>query len=143
MKMYLATFLLTLCVFFSFAQTQESNSEARKFYCEIKCYERGVKSNKKVIFDFGKTVTKDIWGCSNHKLKFVNEAGKTITFKSIVDVANYLEERGWTLQQAYSSAYRPKKSVKHWILYREAKDYDEVKEGLMTKKEYKMMKKNK
>ena len=52
MKKYLATLLLALLVSFSFAQAQQSNEQSRKYYCEIKCYEKGLKSNKKVIFYF-------------------------------------------------------------------------------------------
>ena len=141
MKKYLATLLLALLVSFSFAQAQQSNEQSRKYYCEIKCYEKGLKSNKKVIFDFGKTISKDIWNCSNHKLRFVDENGKRMKFRSIVDAANFLEEKGWTLQKAYSSTYTNKKSVKHYIFYKEAEGYDEIKEGLITRKQYKRMKK--
>ena len=141
MKRIFATVLIMLSVSLSFAQKQDANSAEHKFYCELKCYEKGVKSNYKVVFDFGEILSKEVWGLSNHKVAFVDENGRFFKFKSIVDAANFLSERGWTLEQTYSSSYAGKKTVKHWIFSKEADDYDAVKEGLVTKKEYKKMKK--
>ena len=141
MKRFFATLLLVLFVSLSFAQKHVANSAEHKFYCELKCYEKGVKSNYKVVFDFGEILSKEVWGLSNHKVAFVDENGRFFKFKSIVDAANFLSERGWTLEQTYSSSYAGKKPVKHWIFSKEADDYDAVKEGFVTKKEYKKMKK--
>ena len=141
MKRFFATLLLVLFVSLSFAQKHVANSAEHRYYCELKCYEKGVKSNDKVILEFGKVVSKDVWNYPNRKVKFVDENGKVIKFKSMVDAANFLSERGWTLGQAYSSSYVGKKTVKHWIFSKEADEYDAVKEGFVTKKEYKKMKK--
>ena len=139
MKRFFATLLLVLFVSLSFAQKQDANSAEHRFYCEVKCYEKGVKSNDKVILEFGKVVSKDVWNYPNRKVKFVDENGKVIKFKSMVDAANFLSERGWTLSQAYSSSYVGKKTVKHWIFSKEAENYDAMKEGLVTQKEYRSM----
>lgn len=141
MKRFFATLLLVLFVSLSFAQKHVANSAEHRYYCELKCYEKGVKSNDKVILEFGKVVSKDVWDYPNRKVKFVDENGKVIKFKSIVDAANFLSERGWTLEQTYSSSYVGRKPVKHWIFSKEADDYDAVKEGFVTQKEYKKMKK--
>ena len=141
MKKLLLTLLLMFCVSASFAQLQNGDTGKRKFYCEVKCYESGTKSTSAVVFDFGDVVSREIWGRASHKLKFVDENGKRIKFKSLVDAAHFLNERGWTFQQAYSSEYGHKKSVKHWIFYKEADMTDKVKEGFVTKDEYKEMNK--
>lgn len=140
MKKFLATILLVLCISPSFAQSQYNNENGR-YYCEIKCYENSIKSSSAVIFDFGDAVSLEIWGCKSRKLKFVDENGKIFKFKNIVDATHFLCERGWTLQEAYSSQYGEKKSIKHWILYKDADGYDKLREGLVTKKEYKKMNK--
>ena len=139
MKRIFATVLIMLSVSLSFAQKQDANSAEHKFYCELKCYEKGVKSNYKVVFDFGEILSKEVWGLSNHKVAFVDENGRFFKFKSIVDAANFLSERGWTLEQTYSSSYAGKKPVKHWIFSKEAENYDAMKEGLVTQKEYRSM----
>ena len=140
MKKFLATILLVLCISPSFAQSQYNNENGR-YYCEIKCYENSIKSSSAVIFDFSDAVSLEIWGCKSHKLKFVDENGKKIKFKNIIDASHFLRSRGWTFQAAYSSPYEQKKSIKHWIFYKDADGLEEVKEGLVTKKEYKKMNK--
>ena len=141
MKRFFATFMLALLVSFSFAQTQ-NNDTNRKYYCEIKCYEKGVKSSNRVVFEFGETVSKDVWGCRNHKVVFVNEDGKAVKFKTMVDAANFLSQKGWKLEQSYSSPYYSKKTIKHWVFSKEAVSYDDMKAGFITKKEYRQMQKD-
>lgn len=129
MKRYLLTFFLVFCALTSFAQSH-------RYYCEVKGYEKGVKSKIKPVFDLGEKVSKELWNCKCRKLKFVDENGKRIKFRSIVDTANFMSERGWILQEAYAAAYSSKTFVKHWIFYKEANDLNDVKEGLMRKKDY-------
>ena len=139
MKRIFATVLIMLSVSLSFAQKQDDNSAERRYYCELKCYEKGVKSNYKVFFEFGNVVSKEVWNRSNCKVAFVNERGKVIKFKSMVDAANFLTEKGWTLDKVYSTTYTNKKNIKHWLFYKDAEGYEELKEGFVTKKEYKSM----
>ena len=140
MKRIFATFLFMLSVTLSFAQKQDDNSAERRYYCELKCYEKGVKSNYKVFFEFGSVVSKEVWSRSNCKVAFVTEKGKVIKFKSMVDAANFLTEKGWILDKVYSTTYTNKKNIKHWLFYKDAEGYEELKEGFVTKKEYRMMK---
>ena len=140
MKRFFATFMLTLLVSLSFAQAQNDNVN-RKYYCEIKCYEKGVKSSYKVAFEFGETISKEVWDYRNGKVAFVNEKGKTVKFKTMVDAANFLSQRGWELEQSYSSPHHSKKNIKHWVFSKEAGSLDDLKAGFITKKEYKQMKK--
>ena len=144
MKRSFVTLLLLLSVSLSFAQTQDgSDYGKRKFYCEVKCYEKGVSSNSKIVFEFGETVSREIWGYSNCKVRFVNDNGKVLKFKSIIDAANFLSNNGWVLEQAYSAPHTAKKNLKHWVFSKEASGYDEVKAGFLSKKEYKMLKREK
>ncbi len=133
MKRYLLTFFLVFCALTSFAQSH-------RYYCEIKGYEKGLTSNYKVIFDFGQKVSQSAWNKKSHKLKFVDENGKKIKFKSVIDAANFMSERGWFLQEAYSAPYSSSKSLKHWVFYKEASNLDEVKDGFLRKKDYRKLK---
>ena len=141
MKRLFATLLSVLVVSLAFAQKHAVGNADRKFYCEVKCYEKGLKSNYKVIFEFGETVSKEVWNRSNRKVAFVDENGRTFKFKSIVDAANFFSERGWTLVETYSSPSAGSKTIKHWVFCKGAQDYEAMKDGFVTKKEYKKLKK--
>ena len=66
----------------------------------------------------------------------VDEDGKEIDFNSMVDAANYMSEKGWNFQQAYTSFYEGN-VIHHWIFYKEADSQEEAGKGIMTKKKYK------
>ena len=53
----------------------------------------------------------------------------------MVDAANYMVEKGWSFQQAYSSAYGGHPVI-HWIFFKDAETIEEAKKGIMTKEEY-------
>lgn len=127
---YLLTILtlcLTLCASNTFAQ--------HRFYCEVKGIEKDVSAGLKIIFDFGTDTSYALWGDLNSKLTFVNEHGKEIKFNSMVDAANYMVDKGWKFQQAYSSIYGSKPII-HWIFFKDAENIEKAKEGIITKKEY-------
>ena len=105
----------------------------QRYYCEVKGIEKEVSAGLKIIFDFGTNASYNVWGISS-KLKFVDENGKEIKFNSMVDAANYMVQRGWIFQQAYSSAYGGKPVI-HWIFFKDADSIEEAKEGIMTKAE--------
>lgn len=107
----------------------------QRFYCEVKGIEKDFTSGLKIIFDFGTNTSYNLWGTLSSKLKFVDKDGKVIKFNSMVDAANYMVERGWTFQQAYSSAYGGKPVI-HWIFYKDAENMEKAREGIMTRKEY-------
>lgn len=96
----------------------------------------------KIIFDFGTMASYNNYGDLSGKLKFVDENGDVIKFNSMVDAANYMVDKGWTFQQAYTSSYslRP---VIHYIFYKDAESMEKAQEGIMTKTEYKKQKKEK
>ncbi len=108
------------------------NSQTRRFYCEIKGIEKELSSGLKIIFDFGDKASYNIWGDLSSKLKFVDKNGEEIKFNSMIDAANYMVEKGWVFQQAYSSAYGSHPII-HWIFYKDAINFKEAKEGIITK----------
>ncbi|MDE5706662.1 MAG: hypothetical protein K2H69_00550 [Alistipes sp.] len=109
----------------------------QRYYCEIKGIEK-ISSGLKIIFDFGTDASYNIVGL-NDKLKLVDDRGQEIKFNSMVDAANYVVERGWRFQQAYSSFYG-EHSVIHWIFFKDAENLEEAKEGIMTRMNYQELK---
>lgn len=107
----------------------------QRYYCEVKGIEKELSSGLKIIFDFGTKASYNIWGDLSSKLKFVDEKGEEINFNSMVDAANYMVQRGWNFQQAYSSTYGGK-AIIHWIFFKDAENIEKAKEGIMTKLEY-------
>ena len=107
----------------------------QRYYCEVKGIEKELSAGLKIIFDFGEKASYNMWGDLSSKLKFVDENGEEIKFHSMVDAANYMERRGWTFLQAYSSAYGGHPVI-HWIFFKDAENMEEAKKGIMTKAEY-------
>ena len=114
-------------------------AQTNRYYCEVKGVEGTVSH---IIIDFGESYLYNVMGDLKRKLKFVDENGKEINFNSMVDAANYMVERGWVFQQAYSSASGGE-SIIHWIFYKDAESFEKAREGIMTKDEYKKKKKGK
>ncbi|MBQ3623198.1 MAG: hypothetical protein IJA04_05805 [Bacteroidaceae bacterium] len=138
MKKYLIACLLTSCITLSFAQSRIDEDRARRYYCEVKGIEKELSAGLKIIFDFGDKASYNIWGDLSSKLKFVDESGEYIKFNSMIDAANYMVEKGWFFQQAYSSFYGDK-SIIHWIFYKDASSFEEARKGILTKEEYKKL----
>lgn len=142
MKKNLTIIVLVLCAMFAYSQPKvEQPIKTRRFYCEVKGVEKELTSGLKIVFDFGERASFNMWGSLSSKLKFVDNDGNEIEFNSMVDAANYMVERGWNFQQAYSSVYLSKKPVLHWIFYKDAIDFKDAKKGIITKDEYKKQKK--
>ena len=95
--------LIFLCLgFLCFIPVQ---LEARKYFCEIKGTSKTLSAGLKIVFDFGESPVYSIWNGLKGKQKLVDENGKEIDFNSMVDAANYMSEKGWNFQQAYTSFY--------------------------------------
>ena len=116
------------------------SAQNHRYYCEVKGIEKTLTSGLKIIFDFGTSQSYNAWGDLRGKLKFVDEQGKEIEFNSMVDAANYMVDKGWTFQQAYSSTYSGKPVI-HWIFYKDSENFDMAREGIMTKEDYQKLKK--
>lgn len=79
-------------------------------------------------------------GRSQQQIEICGRNGEEIKFNSMVDAANYMVDKGWKFQQAYSSAFGGKPII-HWIFYKDADNMDKAREGIMTKTEYQKLKK--
>ncbi|MBQ8047812.1 MAG: hypothetical protein IJ196_07805 [Prevotella sp.] len=132
MKKVLFVFLLTISLGVS--------AQSHRYYCEVKGIEKSLSSGLKIIFDFGNSQSYNAWGNLRSKLKFVDDEGKEIEFNSMVDAANYMVDRGWNFQQAYSSLYSGSPII-HWIFYKDAESFEKAREGIMTKEDYDKQKK--
>ena len=123
------------------ACVSQLNAQTRRYYCEIKGTEKELSSRMKIIFDFGQSSSYNLFTNLNHRMKFVDEDGEIIEFNSMVDAMNYMSERGWKFQQAYSTYRGEGSTIEHWILYKDAHNKEEAREGILTKEEYNRLKK--
>ena len=133
MKRIIILSLFVLCLL-------DSHAQMHRYYCEVKGIEKELSSGLQIIMDFGNTASYNVWGDLSGKLKFVDESGEVIKFNSMVDAANYMVEKGWQFQQAYSSSYGGHPVI-HWIFYKDAESFEKAREGIMTKEEYAKQKK--
>lgn len=133
MLLALALFLATV----NMAAQDTAPAHARhKYYCEVIGKEKELGTGLKIVVDFGKDPTYNIWGGLKNDQKLVDEQGKEIKFKSMVDAANFMEGKGWTFLQAYGSVYEGA-FISHWIFRKEAATPEEARQGLRTKGEVK------
>ena len=122
--------LLILCIGLLFFIPIQLN--ARKYFCEIKGTNKALSAGLKIVFDFGESPVYSIWNGLKSQQKMVDENGKEIDFNSMVDAANYMSEKGWNFQQAYTSFYEGN-VIHHWIFYKEADSQEEAGKGIITK----------
>ena len=111
-------------------------AQNKRYYCEIKGVEKGFSSGLKIVFDFGNNPVYSAWGGLINKQKLVDENGEEIPFNSIVDAGNYMSDKGWNFQQAYTSVYGSQ-AIVHWIFYKDAESPEKAIEGIETKETYK------
>lgn len=126
--------LLILCIGLLFFIPIQLN--ARKYFCEIKGTNKALSAGMRIVFDLGESPVYSIWNGLKSQQKMVDENGKEIDFNSMVDAANYMSEKGWNFQQAYTSFYEGN-VIHHWIFYKEADSQEEAGKGIMTKETYK------
>lgn len=110
-------------------------AQSRRYYCEMIGRQTGFDSEKKVAFDFGTADPRDFWDNVADNLQLVDESGKVIKFRSMIAALNFMTEKGWFFQQAYSS-YQEGRALSHFLLYKEATSLDEAKGGLMTREDW-------
>lgn len=127
--------LMILCIGLLFFIPIQLN--ARKYFCEIKGTNKALSAGLKIVFDFGESPVYSILNGLKSQQKMVDKNGKEIDFNSMVDAANYMSEKGWNFQQAYTSFYEEGNVIHHWIFYKEADSQEEAGKGIMTKETYK------
>ena len=68
--------------------------------------------------------------------------GKKIEFNSMVDAMNYLAKFRWKFEQAYVVTNEStNQNVYHWLLSKDIVSDDEIREGIITQKDFEDMEK--
>ncbi|MBR4808696.1 MAG: hypothetical protein IK031_00255 [Bacteroidales bacterium] len=119
----------------AFAQSGEAvqapEGEAYKVYCEISCWSSGLTDKKTVEVDFGQYSN---WFSGNKKL--ADENGKAIPFNSMIEAANYMARRGWTLEQAFVENRQSNGSsispILHYLMSKMITSDEQISEGIIT-----------
>ena len=72
----------------------------------------------------------------------VDESGKEIEFNSMVDAMNYLAKFRWKFEQAYVvTNENTNQNIYHWLLSKDIVSDDEIREGIITQKDFEYMEK--
>lgn len=112
--------------------------ETRKTFCEIVGTGKVLSSKVKIQIDFGQKTS--YFG--KYKTFMVDESGKKIEFNSMVDAMNYLAKFRWKFEQAYVVTNEStNQNVYHWLLSKDIVSDDEIREGIITQKDFEDMEK--
>ena len=130
MKQLLLTIVLAVLVVAATAQ------ETRKTFCQIVGSEKILSAKVRVQIDFGQK--RSYW--NQYKNFMVDETGKRIEFYSMVDAMNYLAKFRWKFEQAYVVTVGGD-NVYHWLLSKDIVSDDELREGIITQKDFEDMEK--
>lgn len=130
MKKLLLTTVLAILVVVATAQ------ETRKTFCEIVGTGKVLSSKVKIQIDFGQKTS--YFG--KYKTFMVDESGEKIEFNSMVDAMNYLAKFRWKFEQAYVVTVGGE-NVYHWLLSKDIVSDDEIREGIITQKDFEDMEK--
>lgn len=110
----------------------------KPYYCEVKAVDNGLNDAQNVVLDFGNRPVYQAWKKLTSIYVLVDDNGKWIGFNSMVDAANFLADKGWTLTQTYSTVHESE-TILHWVFCKEAESPEEAIKGIMTRKEYKKL----
>ena len=133
MKRLVTSLLVVAGIFFGLsAFAQEQSAKPYKAYCEIVSSMRNIFSDKTTVeLDFGQAA--NYWSTDR---RLVDEAGKSITFNSVLDAVNYMSKRGWVFEQMYIVQSMSKGDSGtpeyHWIMSKDVTDESQIMEGLRT-----------
>ena len=130
MKQLLLTIVLAVLVVAATAQ------ETRKTFCQIVGTGKVLSAKIRVQIDFGQK--RSYW--NQYKNFMVDETGKRIEFYSMVDAMNYLAKFRWKFEQAYAVTVGGE-NVYHWLLSKDIVSDDEIREGIITQKDFEDMEK--
>ena len=110
--------------------------ETRKTFCQIVGTGKVLSSKIRVQIDF--VQKRSYW--NQYKNFMVDETGKRIEFYSMVDAMNYLAKFRWKFEQAYAVTVGGE-NVYHWLLSKDIVSDDEIREGIITQKDFEDMEK--
>ena len=123
--------MMTTILCFGQTNAQGNSSEKPfKVFVELIGHQANFFSTKvKVSMDFGE---QSAWASIGGKDGVVDESGQLIKFNSMVDALNYMGERGWKFEQAYTVT-AGNQNVYHWLMSKEVSDYSEIKTGIQQR----------
>ena len=146
MRKLLTTLMVLAAIFASKAafaqepvQEQEQNllgvqqtPKPYKVFCEIVATPKFFSNKTTVELDFGQF--SGFWSADR---QLVDEQGKTISFNSALDAANFMARRGWELEEVFVVQEMSKgdsgTARYHWVLSKLVTDDSQITEGLRTK----------
>lgn len=119
------------------------STSVREVYCMILGYATnllGMGSKCSVQVDFGEGEGTWTGGLDN---TLVDENGKVIKFKSMIDAMNFLSRFGWRFLDAYAITLAPNNHVYHWIMAKTVSGDESGREGIIQRRDTKKNKKQK
>lgn len=131
--------LMMLAAVFAVAASAQTK---KQYYCEVKAVDNGLNDAQNVVIGFGNKPVYQAWKKLTVIHVLVDDQGKWLGLNSMVDAANFLADKGWKLTQTYSSVHESK-TILHWVFCKEADSPEEAIKGIMTRREYKKLMKNK
>lgn len=121
--------LLLLVISISLSITAQESKTSAYAYCEIVGTGNMTGTKVKVEIDFGQK--KSFWTQYKDN-RLVDEKGEVIKFNSMVDAMNFMGSIGWEFIQAYVITEQgglTKQNVYHFLLKKELKDGENLKDG--------------
>lgn len=130
---------LFLCFTLAFISLTGIAQETHKVYCEIVGTGKFLSTKVKVQIDLGQYTS--YFG--QNKTFLVDDLGNKLEFNSMVDTMNYLSKLGWKFEQAYviTESGANGQNVYHWLLSKDIRLEEEIREGIMTMKDFEDAKK--
>ena len=119
MKKILLTTLLLIIALTMFGQ------DTNKVYCDLKGVDNvSAKSvSVEIILDGEKLEMNEL----------TNQNGERLRVTQMVEAMNFMSKLGWKLETTYA-IFGNGRTVHHWIISKEIKNSNEVKEGLIIRK---------
>jgi len=149
MEKFLISFMFSLLSISVCAQYVPSDSinvalpdstNAREIYCMILGRATnllGMGSKCTVEVDFGEGQGAWSGGIDN---TLVDENGKAIKFKSMIDAMNFMSKFGWKFLDAYAITLGPNNYVYHWIMTKTVHGDESGREGITQRRDTKKKK---
>ena len=128
-----------LLLFFAFIACI-SVADAHRYYCVITRFEKAFSGKTAIQLIFGRNDSQRIRPNILENAELLDKDGHFIKLLSVVDAMNFMSERGWIFQQAYTTTKDGDTFTENWILYKDAETKEEARKGILTKEEIEKMK---
>ena len=122
--------VLLLVLLAAMAAMAQSNEGKRPVYCDLMAYNFWGFGKVKVQLDMGDYA----YHSSRSYDSLFDESGKKMKFNTMMEVLNYMGERGWRVIDTYYIT-EGRSKVLHYLLEKWIKEESERKEGLILKED--------